>query len=59
MFEVNDGEKLRAIPIMLSDDALIYYSSNIQGCPNDADAFTALQKQYNKSDKRARIIRKW
>lgn len=56
--EVNNDEKLREIPVVLFGDTLIYYCSNIQGCPNYADAFTAHQKLYKKSDKRARILKK-
>lgn len=43
MFQVSEEKKMKDILVTLSVDALIYYSSHIQGCSKYDDAITVLQ----------------
>lgn len=58
MYQVSCEEELSTIPLMLSGDALIYYSSNIQVCSSYDEAVNVLLTWYNSSDNRARILTK-
>lgn len=59
MCEVTDHDKLRAIAVILSGDALIYYSTHIKQCKTYNGTIDALWVWYSKSDKRQRILIKW
>lgn len=56
---VTDDEKLQSIPIMLSGDALSYFSSKIEGCSSYQEATMLLRRWYNSDEKRARILKAW
>lgn len=54
--EVTDEEKMRAAPVMLSGDGLIYNSSHGQQCNTYEDAKGAIKEWYDTADKRSRIL---
>lgn len=56
MCEETDEERLRAIPVLLSGDTLIYYTSHVTQCKTYEDAIATLLKWYKNADKRSRII---
>lgn len=56
MCRVKINEKLNGIPVRLSGDALINYSSNVQGCSSYDEAVPVLRNWYNISDKRPRFL---
>lgn len=56
--ELSQEEKLKAVPIMLRDDVLNYYSSNYDRCDTFEDAIALLRSWYN-SDRRSRILAEW
>lgn len=58
MCQLSSKEKLNDISIMLSGDALVYYSSNAQGCLTHDEAIIALQNWYDNSDIQAIILKK-
>lgn len=47
MCEMTDEEKLKSLPIMLSGDALSYYSSHVDDCSNYEAGTDLLSKWYN------------
>lgn len=59
MCKVDKEEMLQSLPIMLSGDALNYFSSEVSGCESYDDAMDQLQKWYNSDEKRARILTVW
>ena len=59
MCEVTEHEKLKAIPIMLTGDALNYFSNNSRACNSFDDAMKTLREWYNSDDKKSRILSKW
>lgn len=56
---VTEGEKLKYIPVMLSDEDLNYYSTNMKGYTNFQDATDQLKRWYNSNDRKARMITIW
>lgn len=57
--EVTDDETLRAIPVVLSGEALIYYSTHVKQCKTYEDAISAFWDWYNNSVKCSRILIEW
>lgn len=58
IFQASDENKLKAIPLVLSGDAFIYYSSNAQDCLAYDEAMSTPRLWYNNLDNRARILTK-
>lgn len=54
---VTTEDKLNGSPIMLFDDALVYFSSNFQGYSAYNGATIALQNWYSNVDKEAKILK--
>ena len=59
MCEVSMEDKLKAIPVMLTGDALNYYANNASSCIDFDQAMCMLRKWYNSDDRKARILTKW
>lgn len=59
MCKISNEEILRSLPVMLSDDALSYLSSNANQCASNGNATTVLRKWYNFDEKKARILTEW
>lgn len=59
IFHVSDEDRLKAIPIMLSGDALIYCSANVRGCSTYDEPVSFLRQRCKNSEKRARTLKKW
>ena len=59
MCEVTPQDKMKAIPVMLTGDALNYYANNSKSCSTFDNAISMLRKWYNSDDRKARILTKW
>lgn len=59
MCKVSSDEMLKAIPVMLSGDTLLYYLGHVKHCTPYEEAIIGLRLWYNNADKRARILKKW
>lgn len=57
--KLQDDKKARIIPLMLSEDAVIYYSSQMKQYKTYKDAIGALPDWYRNSDGRSKILTKW
>lgn len=55
MFQANSFEELKAIPVMFSEDALQYLSSQRANWQSYDEAISALRRWYSGLDKRSRI----
>lgn len=59
MCEVSPREKLRAIPVTLTDDALNLYANNSRSCKSFEEAIDLLRSWYNRDDRKARMLTNW
>lgn len=59
MYWVTEEEKLRAVPVMLSGNALNNYAKNLKGCTSYNESMDTMKKWYNSDDKRSCILKKW
>lgn len=59
MCQVSTIDMLNAIPVMISGDALTFFSTHAKHCNSYEEAVNALRQLYNNPDKRARTLTKW
>lgn len=59
MFEVNSADMVKAIPVILSGDALLYYLGHVKHCTSYEEIINELHSWYNNAAKRAKILTKW
>lgn len=59
MCELTDAERLKSLPVMLSGDALTYFSNHASKCTTFDSATSLLRKWYNSDEKKARILTEW
>lgn len=57
--QIKEHQKLRKIPITLSENGLLYYLSNAKQSETYEDDNSGLVVCYNNVDKKVRILKKW
>lgn len=59
MCQLTQDEKFKSLPVMLSGDALTYFSDNAATCPSYEEALDVLRKWYNPDESQSRILTAW
>lgn len=59
MCSVTQEQMLAALPVVLTVDAMIYYSNTMQDCQTYADVIALLKRWYSSDGKKYRILTDW